>query len=41
MRKQYIYPVTTVSPLYLASTILTISSDGRADMTDIETDEQW
>ena len=41
MRKQYIHPVTTVSPLYLASTILTISSDGRADMTDIETDTQW
>ena len=41
MRKQYTYPVTTVSPLYLASTILTISFDGRTDMTEIETNEQW
>ena len=41
MRKQYTNPVTTVSPLYLASTLLTISSDGRADKTDIPTDEQW
>ena len=41
MRKQYIYPVTTVSPLYLASTILTISFDCRTDMTEIETNEQW
>ena len=41
MTKQYIYPITTVSPLYLASTILTISDDGRADKTDIPTNEQW
>ena len=41
MRKQYIYPVTTVSPIFMASTLLTISEDGRADMTPIETDTQW
>ena len=41
MRKQYTYPVTTVSPLYLASTLLNISFDGRTDMTEIETNEQW
>ena len=41
MRKQYTYPVTTVSPIFMASTILTISDDGRADKTDIPTDEQW
>ena len=41
MRKQYTNPVTTVSPIFMASTILTISSDGRADMTEIPTDEQW
>ena len=41
MTKQYTHPVTIVSPIFMASTILTISSDGRADMTDIETDTQW
>ena len=40
-KKQYTYPVTTVSPIFMASTILTISADGRADMTPIETDTQW
>ena len=41
MRKQYTYPETTVSPIFMASTILTISDDGRATKTDIPTDEQW
>ena len=41
MRKQYTNPVTTVSPIFMASTILTISADGRADMTTMYTDEQW
>ena len=41
MRKQYTHPETSVSPIMMASTILTISEDGRADMTPIETDTQW
>ena len=40
-KKQYTYPVTTVSPIFMASTILTISFDGRTTKTDIETDTQW
>ena len=40
-KKQYIYPATSVSPLYLTSNLLNVSADGRADMTEIETNEQW
>ena len=41
MRKQYIYPETSVSLIGMTSNLLNVSADGRADMTEIETNEQW
>lgn len=41
MKKQYIYPTTSVESVVMELSILRISPDNRSDMTDIPTDEQW
>ena len=41
MKKQYIYPETSVSLIGMVSSLLNVSADGRIDKTAIPTDDQW